>query len=59
MKKGMLDLAIRDLSFVINHEPDHVDSLYSRGKQHHLTKDSKLTAAATYLSCRHDFFEDG
>jgi hypothetical protein len=31
MKKGTLDLAIRDLSFVINRQPDHVESLYSRG----------------------------
>lgn len=31
MKKGTLDLALRDLSAVIHRQSDHVESLYSRG----------------------------
>lgn len=39
MKKGTLDLALRDLSAVINRQSDHVESLYSRGKTNSLHAD--------------------
>ena len=37
MKKGTLDLALRDLSAVINRQSDHVESLYSRGMAQQLS----------------------